>query len=55
MPLDHEPGWEQNGWNMVRFPTTTAASTKDAHRASLLGGVVVVVSLIIGLLLVTQA
>jgi len=31
------------------------ASSRDARSASLLGGVVVVVSLIIGLLLVTQA
>ena len=53
-PLDRGGGWSQNGWVMVRYPTAMAASV-DTHRASLIGGVVVVVGLIISLLLVTQA
>ena len=44
---------------MVRYPTAMAASVdthrvEDTHRASLIGGVVVVVGLIISLLLVAQ-
>ena len=55
MPLDPKRAWEQNEQIMVRYPTATAASMMDAHRAGLVGGVVVVVGLIISLLLVTQA
>lgn len=53
VPLDPEGHLTQNGRTMVQ--RDTAISTEmDAQRASLVGGVVVVVSLIISLLLVTQ-
>jgi hypothetical protein len=54
VPLDRGGGWEQNEPVMVRYSTSMTGPV-DARRASLLGGVVVVVGLIISLLLVTQA
>ena len=53
-PLDRGGGWKQNERVMVQH-STAMTGPMDARHASLLGGVVVVVGLIISLLLVTQA
>ena len=55
LALDPQGPWSQNGETMVPHPTTAPVSAMDAHDASLVNAVVVVVGLIISLLLVSQA